>query len=99
MNSTHGIVALLVLASSGALAGTTACPAPPVATSDGAICLAELHMATGPSRTHALKYQAEEHEDYWLVAYGPKESNVRGGGSRLKIQKSTGQVVLVEAYR
>jgi hypothetical protein len=99
MKFAHRIIVPVVLASSSALAAATDCPAPPVVTSDGAICLAELNMATDASQTYALKYQAEEHEDYWLVVYWPKDSNVRGGGGKLRIDKATGRVVFVEGYR
>ena len=95
----HGIIVLVVLASSSAFATATACPAPPVATADGAICLAELHIAKAVSRTYVLNYQAEEHDDYWFVVYGPKESTGRGGGGKLRINKATGQVTFVEGYR
>jgi len=93
------IIALMALASSSTFAAATACPAPPIVTSDAAVCLAELHTATAASRTYTLKYQAEEHNDYWFVVYGPKESNVRGGGGKLRIDKATGQVTFVEMYR
>jgi len=98
MTFAHGIIALMVVASSSASAATTACPAPPVATSDAAICLAKLHTPS-ENRTFALKYLTEEHEDYWFVEYWPKDSSVRGGGGKLRIDKATGQVVFVEGYR
>jgi len=56
-------------------------------------------MATAAPRTYALKYQAEEQDEYWFVVYGPKESNVRGGGGKLRIDKATGRVVFVQGYR
>ena len=95
----HRVVRLIILAYSSAVVGATACPSPPVVTSDGAICLAKLRMDSGATRTYKLEYQAEEHKDYWFVWYGPEESNVRGGGGKLRIDKASGRIVVVELYR
>ena len=81
------------------MAAPNACPAPPVVSSEAAICLAKLNMAASASHVDTLKYLAEEHETYWLVEYWPKDSNVRGGGGKFKIEKATGRVDFVEGYR
>jgi hypothetical protein len=93
------IIVLMALASSGALASEARCFAPPVATSDAAACLAKLQVEKGGSQTYSVSYRVEEHKEYWLVMYAPKESNIRGGGGTLKVNKATGQVAVVERYR
>jgi hypothetical protein len=95
----HRIIVLMALASSSALSSEAPCPAPPVATSGAAICLAKLQVEKAGSQTYAVSYRVEEHKDHWLVVYAPNESNVRGGGGTLKVDKATGQVAVVERYR
>ena len=95
----HRIIVLMGLASSCALASEANCPAPPVATADAAICLAKLQVGKAGSQTYSVSYRAEAHKDYFVVVYGPKDSNVRGGGGMLKVDRVTGQVALVEVYR
>ena len=101
MKVAHGIIVLLALASSSARPkAAVACPAPPVVTSSGAICLAEVYVAAAAAaQPHPLRYQAEEHESFWFVVYTPEGSNVLGGGGKLRIEKTTGRVVFVEGYR
>jgi hypothetical protein len=89
----------MALASSSAMASNATCPAPPVATSGAAICLAKAQVEKAGSQTYSVLYQVEEHKDYWLVVYGPKESNVRGGGGSLKVDRATGQITVLELYR
>jgi hypothetical protein len=97
--SAHRIIVLMVIASSSAIASEVACPAPPIATPDAAICVAKLQVAKAGSKTFSVLYRAQEHKDHWLVVYGPKESNVRGGGGKLSVDRETGQVTVVELYR
>ncbi len=95
----HRIVPLILLASSSAMALEGPCRAPPVVSSDAAVCLVEMHLKTAASHAVPLKYEAEEHADYWLVVYAPKERDVRGGGGKLRIDKATGQIAVEELYR
>ena len=82
-----------------AMANATDCPAPPVSTAASAICLAKLHVVKGEQFAWTLEYRAEELSDHWVVIYGPTDSNVRGGGGKLRVDKATGQVTFVEGYR
>ena|SRR5687768_14368292 len=95
----HRIIVLMVLASSSALGSEATCPVPPIATSDAAICLAKLQVEKENAQTYSVSYRVEEHKDHWLVVYGPKESYVRGGGGKLRVDRATGQVTVVELYR
>lgn len=99
MKAANVAIAITFTASWNAFASAVACPAPPVVTSEAAICLAQLHTSAAASSTYTMKYRAEEHTDFWSVEYWPEAANVRGGGGKLSIDKASGRVVFVEGYR
>ena len=75
------------------------CPAPPVWTVADATCLAEAYVLRRSDSPWQMKYEALDLKDHWLVTYSPKDSNVRGGGGKLRVEKLSGRVVFVEGYR
>jgi hypothetical protein len=98
MTSIRNAIVLAGL-SACAMAHAVDCPAPPISTAASATCRAESYLAKGARVAWTLKYQAEELKEYWLVTYSPTDSNVRGGGGKLRIEKATGQATFVEGYR
>jgi hypothetical protein len=46
-----------------------------------------------------MNYQAAEKKEHWVVTYSPRDSNGRGGGGKLRVEKATGKVTFVEWYR
>jgi hypothetical protein len=90
------LVVLAALTSSVDADDQSVCSGLPVITSEAAICRLELHFATKGVRKVPATYEAEEHEDYWLVLHLPESSGVRAGGARFKVDKATGSVELVE---
>jgi hypothetical protein len=93
------ISAMIAALSTSAFAGSSECPAPPVSTSAAAICAAESYLTKVPDAALPMKYQAVELEDHWVVSYRPKDSNVRGGGGELTVDRASGKVSFVRWYR
>ena len=91
--------AFLAALSACAVAKSADCPVPPVSTAAGATCVAESYVAKGVHAAWAMKFRAKELKGHWLVMFSPTDSNVRGGGGKLRIDKATGQVDVVELYR
>jgi hypothetical protein len=46
-----------------------------------------------------MAYQAVEKKDHWVVTYNPSNTNIRGGGGELRVEKATGKVTFVVGYR
>ena len=46
-----------------------------------------------------MKYQAIEQKDHWVVTYNPSDTNIRGGGGELRVEKATAKVTFVVGYR
>ena len=87
---------LAILTSFVMAADQSVCSGLPVVTSESAICRVELDLASKGARKLPVTYEAEEHQDHWLVVYVPKTSNRRAGGAKFKVDKTTGSVELVE---
>ena len=75
------------------------CPPPPVLTDSGAICLAETYVSKRSDSPWEMTFQAADLKDHWLVTYNPKDTNIRGGGGKLRVEKFAGRVTFVEGYR
>jgi len=97
--SQNRILPLLVSIAACSVAVASDCPTPPVSTVATATCLAEAYVSKGLNSALQMDYQAEELKDYWLVTYSPRDTNVRGGGGKLRIEKLSGRVTFVEGYR
>lgn len=74
------------------------CLPPPVSSEAQAACLAE-NFVEKRKYSWETGYRVKDANNYWLVSYYPISSHIRGGAGDLKVEKTSGKVILVRGYR
>lgn len=75
------------------------CAMPPVSTAHQAKCFAGKFVEGGLPLQWQVAYYAEDAGPFWYVRYEPRGEGVRGGAGMLKVDKTSGTVTVLQAYR
>ena len=86
--------ALLALLACGAISAR--CPAPPITSSGGAVCLAKDRLLRSARYYTTDRFRTEERKDHWLVWFDQDSSDPTATSVQVRVSKVTGEVDVLD---